>query len=156
MKKYTAILAVLSLFFISVPQNADAQISFGVGLSAATETELIGIQGNLLFGLPLTGLRVAAEATYYFPETQSGVDVKSYELNLNGHYSFFDQLLLRSYFLGGFNLTNVDIGGVSDSKAGANIGLGVNVSLGLLSTFLETKYVISEFDQFVATLGIRF
>src|SRR5690625_6871785 len=81
------------------------------------------------------------------------------ELNANAGYIFYEEFMFKSYAYTGLNYarSKVDTGNdsLTDSAIGLNLGLGAEYDFGGVLAFGDLKYVISEFDQPVFSIGLR-
>ncbi len=156
MKTFVQILLLTSLLSFTGLHVSNAQVSAGVGLAFGSEIEQVGIQGDLNYRFAsLPAVMMGAGFTYYFPKNNQDF----YEVNLNGAYIFYEEFMFKSYAYTGLNYarSKVSFGNdsVSETAFGLNIGIGAEYDFGPLFAFGDLKYVISEFDQPVFTLGIR-
>jgi outer membrane protein X len=109
----------------------------------------VGISPNLLF---------------YFPKKNGPYKTSFWELNGNVNYYFLNDQPVSVYGLAGLNITNVKVKydafgsdySNSDSEFGLNLGLGANFHVGNILPFAELKYTISDFDQLVFMMGVKF
>lgn len=150
----------ISIFLVAVTvlnlQEANAQVKAGLGVAFASEIEQVGIQGDLHYRLAnIPAVQIGGSLIYYFPKD----DHEFIEANLNGAYIFYDEFMFKSYLYTGLHLARSQInypeGSVQNRTIGANIGLGAEYDFGGLLAFGDLKYVFSEFDQPVFSLGLR-
>ena len=92
---------------------------------------------------------------YYFPKD----DHNFIEANINGAYHFYEEFMFKSSLYTGLNYARSKLdfnnGSVSDSALGLNLGIGAEYDFGRLLAFGDLKYVISDFDQAVFSVGLR-
>ena len=138
------------------------QGTFAVGAQAVYGSEIknvgFGVKAQYSFTDPLR-----AEASFNYFLKKDGVSM--WEINANAHY-LFDLGGVSIYPLAGLNYSRVkvtvDIPGVgsvsgSDGKFGANLGGGVEFPLSeTIALGAEVKYVLSDYDQLVAGVGVTF
>jgi hypothetical protein len=163
---------VLAAAFVTLPTAipaAHAQTwELGGGLVYGSEIEQLGAQVNAYFRLT-DQIRVGGDVTFYARDSETifgtRFETSLTELNANGHYLFFDEPGFGAYGIGGVNLSFVraraDIPGIgrlseSDSEVGLNVGVGAESRMGWGTIYGEVKYVISDFDQAVIGVGVRF
>lgn len=106
-------------------------------------------------------IRLGGDITYYFPDSNFGISLSAWELNLNSHYIFQDENELILYGLGGINITRWKIGNgssISDTELGLNLGGGVEYDLDFADLFGEVKLggLGSNLSQFTLSAGLRF
>lgn len=137
-----------------------AQARFGAQVSYGDNTQL-GIGARLQY--PLTSLfknapvTSAASFDWFFPDEPAGVNVTAFEINYNIFYQFKVDAL-TPYAGGGLVL-----GYASSDPGGSNTDLGLNLGGGLqfktggrLAPFIEGRFELSAFEQFVITGGLVF
>lgn len=156
MKTFIQSIFLLAAFSIISTNIANAQVSAGVGMAFGSEIEQVGIQADLSYRLAsLPSVMAGAGFTYYFPRDNQDF----YEVNLNGAYIFYEEFMFKSYAYTGLNYarSKVSVGNESASETafGLNVGVGAEYDFGPLYAFGDLKYVISEFNQPVFTLGVR-
>ena len=156
MKTVLKISAFIIAIFALSSQESNAQIKAGIGAAFGSEIEQVGIQGDLHYRLPSTpAIQLGAGFIYYFPKD----DVNFYELNLNGGYIFYDEFMFKSYLYTGLNYAHTEVSGggasFSDSAIGLNVGIGAEYDFGGVLGFSDLKYVISDYDQPVFSIGLR-
>ncbi len=150
----------ISTFFIAIvllysPQT-NAQVKAGVGAAFGSEIEQVGIQADIHYRLASTpAIQLGAGFIYYFPKN----DHEFYEVNLNGAYIFYEEFMFKSYLYTGLNYAHSETNGndvsFADNAFGLNVGLGAEYDLGAALAFGDLKYVISDFDQPVFSIGLR-
>ncbi|MEX0778347.1 MAG: hypothetical protein WD491_11495 [Balneolales bacterium] len=157
---------ILLAFGLMAATEANAQIKAGGGLAYGTNIERLGIQANGYYTIPANEqIRAGLEYTYFFPESYDGGSSRFSEFNINGNYLFYEEDEISAYALGGINHStssvNVDgnefFGGMSTSgsSTGLNIGGGAEYLADFGSLYGELKFVISDFDQLVLSVGTR-
>ncbi len=144
-----------TLSFI-VLQTAEAQVSAGAGLAFGSEIEQVGLQADLNYRMAsMPAIMMGAGFIYYFPKDSRDF----YELNINGAYIFYEEFMFKSYAYTGLNYarSKVNFGNesISENAFGLNVGIGAEYDFGPLFAFGDLKYVISEFDQPVFSIGVR-
>lgn len=136
--------------------ESEAQVKAGVGAAFASEIEQVGIQGDLQYRFSKRpAFRIGGDLIYYFPKD----DHEFIEANLNGAYIFYQEFMFKSYLFTGLHLAqltkNFSNGSVKNRTIGANVGLGAEYDFGGLLAYGDLKYVFSEFDQPVFSIGLR-
>lgn len=156
MKNFLKIAILLIAVIALSSQESNAQVKAGVGAAFGSEIEQVGIQGDLhyrLTGAP--AIQVGGGFIYYFPKD----DVNFYEVNINGGYIFYEEYMFKSYLYTGLNYANSSVdtagGSVSDSAIGLNVGVGAEYDFGGVLGFGDLKYVVSDYDQPVFSIGLR-
>lgn len=171
----------LLLTFLTAFASAKAQyIVSGGGVTFGTEVENIGINLHSLYKTEME-IRVGLGFNYYFPhrevikEDELSAETNVWAINLNGHYLFTDlHEDINVYPLAGLNVARVRVTtertverktepdytlfkNETGYEFGGNIGVGGSYNLEKdIKPYLEIKYVISRYDQFVFTLGSHF
>lgn len=153
MKAILKILTFLVVVIILNLQEANAQVKAGLGAAFASEIEQVGIQGDLHYRFGnIPAIQIGGSLIYYFPKD----DHEFIEANLNGAYIFYDEYMFKSYLYTGMYLSRSSVNGSVQNRAiGLNIGLGAEYDFGSLLAFGDLKYVISELNQPVFSLGLR-
>ncbi len=151
--------SVLFLFCFFAITQANAQISVGAGLVYGTEIDNIGISVNGKYAF--NEQWSAAPSFTYFLEK----DMMNWSsLDLDANYQLMPIESLGSlYALGGLNITfwkfDYDLGewgewDASDSEAGINLGLGLDIPAGdKLSIAPEVRYTFGGADYL--RLGVK-
>lgn len=158
MKTIAQIFALAIAFITLGSQQADAQFSAGAGMTFGSSIEQVGIQGDLHYQLAnQPAFRFGAAFVYYFPKN----DHNFYEVNVNGAYIFYEEFMLKSYLYTGLNYARSHVpmlgsgSSATDSAFGVNAGIGAEYDFGPLFGFGDLKYVFSEYNQAVFTIGLR-
>lgn len=114
-------------------------------------------------------LHIAPSFTYFIPKTNTNVSgtfseksrVSSMMLDINGHYVFNSLDRFEFYALAGLDVMFTKIkwigtqSGDSDNAIGLNLGAGSYMKLtNQFDLFLEAKYLISKYDQFMLNAGV--
>lgn len=163
-KKAVLTYAVIFLFGLQI----QAQISIGGGLAYNEQVSGPGVTLKAEFNIT-ENIAIAPGGTYFFGNSLYGFNQNILAVDVNAHY-FFNLVdnKLKIYPLLGANYSNYKTGAsyysyyyntyeVSDSAFGVNIGAGGRWAFSeKLSVYLEPKYVISDFEQFVLNAGILF
>lgn len=162
MKKIT-----LSLIVFLICLGFAKSQSVGLMLGYGSKIEQIGIGANAEFELS-EKLKIAPGFLYYFTENYEYVKTNLWELNGNLNYYFIDSNEMGVYGIGGLNYTHTSVktdnpfgiggnGKYSDSSIGLNLGAGLNYNITeRLSPYAELKFVISDYDQLVAMIGMKY
>jgi outer membrane immunogenic protein len=135
---------------------AKAQVSAGAGMAFGSGIEQVGVQADLHYRLAnIPALQIGAGLIYYFPKNNHDF----YEVNLNAGYTFYEEFMFKSYAYTGLNYarskTGIENASISETAYGLNAGIGAEYDFGRLLAFGDLKYVISEFDQAVFSIGLR-
>ncbi|NJO02486.1 MAG: porin family protein [Bacteroidia bacterium] len=169
-----SLLLLLALTFTQTIQAQDTPpFELGAGLIYGTEIEEIGfnVRANYSFN---ENLRIAPSINYFIPNKEDigGFENKTsiWSINVDGNYLLFiGSDMVNLYGLAGLNVTlvktsqeqeveggfNTEISEDTETEVGLNLGIGVDVDLGRITPFGEFKYVVSEFDQAVLTVGVK-
>lgn len=156
-KTTTTVFAILLLFF----SKAKAQeIRLGGGLGYGTVAKNIGInfRGDVKFHKQWS---ITPHFNIFFNKKDGALTKKWNALNIDGHYYFEVDQTWTIYPVFGVNFATVsqrlnDIT-FSNSDVGINLGFGSEYNFDRrFSGFGEIKYVISDADQVVITLGILY
>ena len=158
MIKTTIALITLFSFFSFLLKAQD--FSLGGGLGYGTQINNLGLnfRGDVKFEKQWS---ITPHFNYFFNKTEGAVTYKWNALNIDGHYFFELDQLWTFYPLFGINFSTVsekvnDIT-FSNSDVGINLGIGSEYNFDRrLSGFGEIKYVVSEADQLVITLGLLY
>lgn len=156
MKTLLKISALLIAIVALNAQESNAQVKAGLGAAFASEIEQVGIQGDLHYRLPNTpAIQFGGGLAYYFPKD----DREFLEANLNGAYIFYDKYMFKSYLYTGLHLSRLEQnhsnGSSLDRTIGLNLGLGAEYDFGSLLAFGDLKYVFSETNQPIFSIGLR-
>jgi opacity protein-like surface antigen len=118
----------------------------------------VGIHGTY----PLTDLFLGAVSfTYFFPDE----DIDFWDVNVNGHYLIQIEGNVTPYLGAGINYSRISfdvpdvpfLDSVSNSEFGFNLLGGAILGLGNAARlFAEGRYVVSDLDQFIVTIGLSF
>lgn len=149
----TACIAVGALF---ITNQATSQLTLGGGFAYGSEIDEPGI--NLRAGALVTPVvHLGGDFNYFFPGDDGAADIDVYDINLNLSFRL-NADILYIYPLVGLNYTSVKnrLFGIesTNTEVGANLGAGAGINFGPLSPFVEYKYVASEYDQSVFTVGL--
>ena len=157
-------LTVISLY----GQDASGKFNIGTGIGLGTEIETIGlgITGQYFI---TNEIAVQGNLTIFFPnnEIDGVVDVtrRFSEINMNGVYYFDLESIVRPYALAGINIGIVGVDfepddlfeDQSEGEIGLNLGGGVDLLVHEeLTPFAQLKYAISDYDQLVIFIGVRY
>ena len=158
--KKVFLLAVISLVF-SVASHAQIRIGGFLGFGSEVEQAGLGINGEFIIS---EKVGISPNLLFYFPKKNGPYKTSFWELNGNVNYYFLNDQPVSVYGLAGLNITNVKVKydafgsdySNSDSEFGLNLGLGANFHVGNILPFAELKYTISDFDQLVFMMGVKF
>ncbi len=156
---HTFKLAGLFLVAFFMNFNLSAQTSLGGGVSYGSEIDEpgINIRGGAMLG---DNFRISGDLNYFFPGDDGFYDVDVWGLNFNGAFILPSNEGLYVYPLAGLNITTIksELGDFEDTRTemGLNLGGGLGVNLGAVTPFIEGKYVISDYDQAVVSVGLLF
>jgi outer membrane protein X len=164
---------LLILAFAQGPSSG--KIRVGGGLAYGFEVKNLGL--NILGTYDISdNIRVAPNLNLFLPYTEESIGkthkLSQWELNLDAHYIFpINNDMFDVYPLAGINIafiTNQDefkdpalqaLYGYSSSdvKYGLNLGVGGEYPITeQLGAFLELRYAISDFHQFVVKAGVAY
>ena len=156
MKAFIQIFILVVSFTMFTSKVSEAQVKAGVGMAFGSDIEQVGIQGDIHYRmLNRPAIQFGGGLIYYFPKDNHNF----LELNANAGYIFYEEFMFKTYAYTGLNYarSKVSIAGhsVSDSAIGLNLGVGAEYDFGRILAFGDLKYVISEFDQPVFSIGLR-
>lgn len=162
MKKLIVSTVVLFMGFGLLKAQNDSNIGlmFGYG----SEIEQVGVGVNAEFAI-VNNLTISPSFLFYFPEKYYYITRNMWEVNGNLNYYFLSLEQMGAYGLAGINYSHLsakgDYMGISSSdgegKIGANIGGGFKFHLSeKFAPFAEVKYVINDYDQVVAMIGMKY
>jgi outer membrane immunogenic protein len=155
---------LLAFASMAISFAANSQTRIGAFLGNGSEVSRWGIGANAEFFIN-DKMAISPSILFYFPEKSNGVKVSVWEVNGNFNYYFLQQDVVGLYGLAGLNVTGVKVkydnsffgsGSASDSNVGINLGIGANFNVGSVLPFAEIKYVVSDYDQAVINLGVKF
>lgn len=157
------ILLIVCLAFLG-SYAAEAQVRVGgtVGYGTQVEALGIGVTGDYMIN---ENIAVAANFAYYFTENSEFAKTSFWEFNGNVNYYFTSTESLEVYGIGGLNYSRSAVtfegfgfdGSAAVGEIGLNLGIGSNFNIGKnFLPFAEMKYVVSEFDQLVIQVGVKF
>ena len=148
MKKLST--AVLILFVTLCTYNLNAQVNFGVGLSAILEgNSALGVQGRALYAVS-EDVDLSGQFTYYFEE------FTDYALDFNAQYELLtigDNITFAP--LAGINILRVSVLGVGATNSSVQIGGVFTIPTDGLTFYAEPK-IILDGSAFVIAGGIMF
>jgi hypothetical protein len=155
-----SIFSIVILFIFSFAPSFAQDIGVGGGLVYGTKIKNIGLnfRADVKFQKQWS---ITPHFNYFFNKEKGGLTTKWNALNVDGHYLFDIDNEWLLYPLFGINFASVaeeanDIT-FSNSEVGINLGFGSEFNYSKnLSGFSEIKYVISDADQLVITLGILY
>jgi len=156
MKTFFKISAFLMAVMALSTQETNAQVKAGAGMAFGSEIEQVGIQGDIHYRLAnAPAIQLSGGFIYYFPKDEQDF----YEVNFNGAYIFYEKFMFKSYGYTGLNYSRSSVAlegsDISENAFGLNVGVGAEYDFGGLLAFGDLKYVISEFDQPVFSIGLR-
>ncbi len=167
MKKIFIVTAMVmtSIFFGSqdiFAQGQQGQVRLRGALVFGTEIESIGIQVGGDYAIT-DNILFAPDFIYFFPDSDFGIDVNWFDINLNANYLFeVSNPDVVPYALAGFNIAiiSVDFGGITgfsdanDTEVGFNLGGGADFLVGAVVVFGEIRYALGN-DQLVLGGGVK-
>lgn len=171
---HTAVVA-LAVTLGAAPAFAQ-ELLVGGGVAYGSEIEMPGLQlsAYYAFGRKVPGLRIGGDVDGFLPNTEDSAlgeaKLSWFDVNANAQYVFLsrEDSPLAAYGLAGLNIAIVSNSfeyndGVNqrdtdanETRVGVNLGAGAEYDLPFAAAFLEAKYVVSDADQLVAVLGLRF
>lgn len=137
---------MLAVVLIAAATAAPSQAGgFGLGASLF-DGDAFGVQARKTFGLGGDIAELTGGATIYFEDTWFAFDA-------DYHFVINPANPSRFYPLVGLELaTDFDF-----AELGANLGGGMDFMLtDTMGAYLEAKFVVSDLDGFVVTLGAKF
>ncbi len=143
MQSMKTLLLVLIIVLVAIPATAHA---WGLG-GALFDGDDFGFQGRTTFTLGGDISQLTTAATIY-PGNNTW-----FAFDADYHFVINPESPSRFYPLVGLELaTDFD-----NSELGANLGGGMDFMLtDVLAAYFEAKFVVSDADGFVATLGVKF
>jgi len=160
MKKIFIVTAMVmtSIFFGSqdILAQGQGQVRLGGGLV------FIGIQVRGDYAIT-DNILIAPDFIYFFPDSDFGIDVNWFDINLNANYLFeVSNPDVVPYALAGFNIAiiSVDFGGITgfsdanNTEVGFNLGGGADFLVGAVVVFGEIRYALGN-DQLVLGGGVK-
>ena len=156
----TAVCTVLALAAMAGP--AQAQVQFGPQASYADDFDF-GVGARAQFGLGsmmeaeggLADLVGIASFDFFFPDC-GGADCSAFEVNANVVYPFVSEQSFTPYAGGGLNIGRFSVSEVSDTEIGLNALGGLEFAIQELAAFVEARFELSGYEQFVLTFGVLF
>src|SRR5690606_37932917 len=158
------ILGTLVLFMGHGLLKAQNDSNIGLMFGYGSEIEQVGIGVVAEFSI-VNNLSVSPNFLFYFPEKYHYIKTTMWEVNGNLNDYFINSEKMGGDGLGGINYTHAsvkaDFMGISDSdsdgKIGADLGGGFKFHLSeKFAPFAEVKYVISDYDQVVGMIGMKY
>jgi outer membrane immunogenic protein len=159
--KKVFLLAVISIIF-SVASQAQIRVGGFLGFGSEVEQAGIGINGEFVLSEKVA---ISPNLLFYFPKKNGNIKTSFWELNGNLNYYFLNSEPVSVYGIAGLNVTSIKVkyddnaffdNDYSDSEVGLNLGIGANFTVGNVLPFSELKYTVSDFDQLVFILGVKF
>lgn len=150
----------LTLFCLAIVAVAHGQIRLDGGFAYGTDVNNPGVRfGSEIF--VTEEISVNPGVIIYFEDAGMFDNRSWWEINANGHYYFAQESGWEFYGLAGINVTTrtIELGEARDpdTEVGLNLGIGVNYQWkDTLLPFGSFKYVASNLDQAVFSVGIRF
>jgi opacity protein-like surface antigen len=176
------LITILILILFSLTINAQftklgGGLTFASGFHFNNET---GFQADLHrspnIGIFVTGIyelnlpfHIAPSFTCFIPRTNElglgttteKTRISEIMFDINGHYVFNSLDKFEFYGLAGLNITLAKLKWVGTSSSGNDNALGLNIGVGSymkvteqLDFFLEAKYIVSKYDQFMLNAGV--
>lgn len=156
-KQFLAALILLT----GVHFAAQAQFSLGAGLGYGTDVEELAIRARGVYAIS-GPWRAASDFDFYLDGED---DLTYWELNLNGHYIFYNTEKMKAYALAGLSFFHVGVDydttipgfdDVSDNDTGLNLGAGLEIPLGPVDFFGEAKFTLGGAEQLFLAAGLQF
>lgn len=137
---------------LGAPRASEAQVYIGPQVAAGSDSDF-GVGGRLLANIENANLEFVSDANVYF--TEGPVDF--WELNGNVFYHFHlpESPNILPFLGGGLNVMTATNGN-SQTEAGLNLGGGIRFPAEGVTPYFEGRWVASDFDQFVVTVGFLF
>jgi hypothetical protein len=145
----------ISILTVLLVACATPALASGWGLGASLfDGDYFGVQGRKTFALGGDISQITAGAAIFFKDTWFAFDA-DYHFVINPENPSRFYPLVGLNFATDFGSDNMPHG--YDAKLGANLGGGVDFMMtDTVAAYFEAKFVISDWDGFVATLGIKF
>jgi hypothetical protein len=152
MKNLTRMVAVgllVAVAFAVLPSQADAILSADIRGGVYTDPEDFFLGGGLRIGV--AGFEVIPNFEYVFVSNAT-----RYTLNVDGQWNLLPFGLGSAWVGGGLGLMGVGIEGFDTNTDGLiNLFAGVGLNV-ILKPYAQAKYIISDSNQGVLSLGVRF
>lgn len=151
-------ISVVFILFISTSHAQDVRLGGGLGYGTVIKNIGLNFRGDVKFDAHWS---VTPHFNWFFNKNEGPITNRWNALNIDGHYYFEIEQTWTIYPLLGFNIATVSskINDItfSNSDIGINLGFGTEYNFDpKLSGFGEIKYVISDADQAVITLGVLY
>ncbi len=152
---------LLTITLIGLSTGLFAQVKLGAGFTYGSGPDKPALHARAGYALsPL--ITVMADYNHYLIGEK---DYRARTINFNGQVHFYRQEEVSAYGLAGLNLTRtgnihrsrIDNLRIKDTTDGTAFNLGAGAQFRFaeqLSAFFEAKYIIGDFEQFVAGLGV--
>lgn len=156
-KTFIAIVAI-SFLSCSILYAQDFRAGGGLGYGTVAKNIGLNFRGDVKFDNQWS---VTPHFNWFFNKTNGSVTKRWNALNIDGHYFFSVEKFWTVYPIVGINFATVsekvnDIT-YSNFDIGINLGIGSEYNFDRrFSAFGEIKYVISDADQAVITLGVLY
>jgi len=150
-----------SLFFLlfsSIIHAQDFRLGGGLGYGTVIKNIGVNFRGDVKFGKQWS---ITPHFNWFFNKNKGPITLRWNAFNVDGHYYFEIDQTWTIYPIFGVNIATVSEKEnsitFSNSDVGINLGFGSEYNFDRrLSGFGEIKYVVSDADQAVITLGILY
>ena len=154
------LLTLILFTFLAITNSKAQNLRLGGGLSYGTVIKNAGLnfRGDVKFHKQWS---IAPHFNWFYNKNNGPISKRWNALNIDGHYYFEVEPTWTIYPVFGINIASVSekANGItfSNSDVGINLGFGSEYNFDRrLSGFGEIKYVISDADQAVITLGVLY
>jgi opacity protein-like surface antigen len=175
--KKLAIILLVAIFFVPAAKSQFTKIGGGLDFSSGYLFHNMNFDYNKsgYFALSLKGIyeinlpvHISGNISYFYPHLTKMADTKitvsTMMFDINGHYVFNSLDKFEFYGLAGLDVllawkrdkyTGSETFKESDNAFGLNIGAGSYMKItDQFDLFLEAKYIVSKYDQFMLNAGI--
>jgi hypothetical protein len=158
MIRTTFTIFVVFILLTSISHAQDVRLGGGLGYGTVIKNFGLNFRGDVKFDKHWS---VTPHFNWFFNKSDGPITNRWNALNIDGHYYFEIDQTWTIYPLLGINIATVSakINDItfSNSDIGINLGFGTEYYIDpRLSGFGEIKYVISDADQAVITLGVLY
>lgn len=146
---------------------AQAQVKVGAHLGFSAVKDFgVGVNGEYFLNEKIS---IAPDFAYFFTTSEPNVKRTSYEINLNGHYYFYEKDKFKSFGLLGLNHSRFSTSSkfesdfitntldLSFSKTTLNLGIGITYQVAdKIELFSSLKYTMSVFSGGMISAGAKY
>ena len=161
-----SVAVIIVLPATALSQKMGGEYEFGLGATygtSVTDEAEAGLHFSAYY-IPVSAIRVGADATYYLVNDPQYQSPSFYEVNLNAGVYLYNGEMFRLYLMGGGHYASWSserpIAGSSPevtegSEFGFNGGAGLELDYDTILFYIEPKVSVNGFDQFAISAGGR-